>query len=148
MQQQVNKGSLWYQSTEWVRAPNYPNGWEILLQTFPANRIKHTHKNFLKNIFCWRPGGHWRKVQDPGGSGAGSVSQRYWSEDPDPCQYCTDPEHWRKVRLERKKLPGTPSKIPKSSKLERPSRYMRRKIWYRCRIFVKKFECPKWVPYQ
>jgi hypothetical protein len=29
------------------------------------------------------------------GSASGSVSQRYGSEDPDPNQNVTDPEHWK-----------------------------------------------------
>jgi hypothetical protein len=34
------------------------------------------------------------------GSGAGSrsISQRYWSKDPDPHQNVTDPQHWEKGR--------------------------------------------------
>jgi hypothetical protein len=31
------------------------------------------------------------------GSGAGSISRRYGSEDPDPHQNVTDPQHWRQA---------------------------------------------------
>jgi uncharacterized Zn-finger protein len=31
------------------------------------------------------------------GSGAGSVSQRYGSENPDPHKNVTDPQHWKQV---------------------------------------------------
>ncbi len=35
------------------------------------------------------------------GAGFGSVSQRYGSEDPDPLQNATNPEHWFKKHLSR-----------------------------------------------
>ncbi len=50
---------------------------------------KHNKKNFL--LASWS---HWRKR-----SGSGAVSQRLESEDPDPYQNVTDPEHWTYVFL-------------------------------------------------
>ncbi len=47
----------------------------------------------MKIIFCWRLEGHWRKEQDLEPGKAGSVSQWCGSEDPDPHQNVTDPEH-------------------------------------------------------
>ncbi len=47
-----------------------------------------------KNIenFFWLPS--WRSLMKIAGSGVGSVCQRYGSEDPDPNQNVTDPQHW------------------------------------------------------
>ncbi len=60
----------------------------------------------------------WRSLTKIAGSGSasGSMSQRYWSADPDPYQNVMDPQHWFPWRRARSKVwtrnPSPPFKFP------------------------------------
>jgi hypothetical protein len=58
----------------------------IFNEWFKCNFKKEKHKNLKKEVFFV---GVFRSVTKRAGTGAGSVSQRYGSEDPDPHQYNT-----------------------------------------------------------
>jgi hypothetical protein len=43
----------------------------------------------------------WRSLTKRAGSGSGTDSQRYWSEDPDPYQNVTDPVHCSRIEKQK-----------------------------------------------
>jgi hypothetical protein len=53
-------------------------------------------RRMIKMYQCAGSGSH---VFGPPESASESVSWRYRSEDPDPYQYVTDPQHWQPVYL-------------------------------------------------